>query len=168
MHAAAAGSVLSSYEFARAAAATSAFPSSPRTNSRVPLPRRLPRARPALTTSYESGDPRRASLPRTNNKKGDAINRSTPHYQAQLRAAKNRRRIFLNEFPKAGRDQPAVRRPPIERLPYSRLVFRRFRVTTACAPKVKKRSFFTKNDLTNYSIHWNKKVQKISKKFKQS
>ena len=134
-------SVLSSYEFARAAAATSAFLSSPRTNSRVPLPRRLPRARPALPAPYESGDPRRASLPRTNNKKGDEINRPTPHYQAQLRAAKNRRRIFLNEFPKAGRDQPAVRRPPIERLPYARLVFRRFRVTTACAPKLKKHIF---------------------------
>ena len=151
-------SVLSSYEFARAAAATSAFPSSPRTNSRVPLPRRLPRARPALTTSYESGDPRRASLPRTTNKKGDEINRPTPHYQAQLRAAKTRRRIFFNEFPLAGRDQPAVRRPPIERLPYSRQVFRRFRVTTACAPKLKKKThFFTKNDLALYSAQLSKK-----------
>ncbi len=125
-------------------------------NSRVPLPRR-PRFRPCpvpirasrgrddrperARAPYESGDPRRTFLPRTNNKKGDEINRPTPHYQAQLRAAKNRRRIFLNEFPKAGRDQPAVRRPPIERLPYARLVFRRFRVTTACAPKLKKHIF---------------------------
>ena len=76
-----------------------------------------------------------------------------------MRAAKNRRRIFLNEFPKAGRDQPAVRRPPIERLPYARLVFRRFRVTTACAPKLKKRIFFTQNDLTNNSIQLNKKSE---------
>ena len=134
-----------------------------RTNSRVPLPRRLPRARPALPALYESGDPRRASLPRTNNKKGDEINRPTPHYQAQLRAAKNRRRIFLNEFPKAGRDQPAVRRPPIERLPYARLIFRRFHVTTACAPKLKKHIFLTQNDLTNNSIQLNKKVKKIKK-----
>ena len=146
----------------------SAFPSLPRTNSRVPRPRRPPRARPALRAPYESGDPRRTSLPRTNNKKGDEINRPTPHYQAQLRAAKNRRRIFLNEFPKAGRDQPAVRRPPIERLPYARLVFRRFRVTTACAPKLKKHSFFTKNDLTNYSIQLNKKSKENKNNKKKS
>ena len=84
-----------------------------------------------------------------------------------MRAAKNRRRIFLNEFPKAGRDQPAVRRPPIERLPYARLVFRRFRVTTACAPKLKKRVIFTKNDLTNNSIQLNKKSEESKKNKKK-
>ena len=159
----------------------SAHLSFPRMNSRVPLPRR-PRFRPLLVpirASHCRDDcPERAQplLPRMNlairaarpcpgqiTKKGDEINRPTPHYQAQLRAAKNRRRIFLNEFPKAGRDQPAVRRPPIERLPYARLVFRRFRVTTACAPKLKKRGFFTENDLTNYSIQLNKKVKEMKK-----
>ena len=128
--------------------------------SRVPLPRR-PRFRPCpgpiRASRCRDDRPERAqpSVPRMNlavrvarpcpgqiTKKGDEINRPTQHYQAQVRAAKNQQRMFLGKFRMAERDQPAVCRPPIERLPYGRDMFKAFlRHDDMCA-KTKKTHFF--------------------------